>query len=103
MSFELTLGPHPAVARCPIEPSKQLKDDKGNPVPLLEDHKSIRMKGVLVGYVLPGNKISLIRPESQLTKPVVAAIKELVAKELGAEVKSTHAVPPAKKPKVSEE
>lgn len=99
MTFELTLTDHPAIARHPIRKNEQLMDENGKPVPLLPDQKAIRMAGVMIGYVLPGNKISLIRPASQLTAPVVKAIEELVAAESGKEVAQVKAVSKPKKPK----
>ncbi len=82
MELEITITEHPATANHPIRTNEKLVVD-GKPVPLLPDHKAVRLDGFIVAYVLPNRRVSYIVPEAKLTKPVVDAIQAKVEAELG--------------------
>lgn len=89
--FNLSLDVHPATADHPFNRGEKLSNSSGERVPLITDQCCIRFDGVMVGYVMSNLTISLIVPESQLTEPVVSAIKEMVS-QLG-DVPKVNAVP----------
>lgn len=89
--FDLELRNHPAVQRHPLDRSKPLIDNDGDPVPLLPDHRAIYFERRLIAYVVPSGAISFIIPASKLGRPLMDAAAELVGQEFK-EVPSVNAV-----------
>lgn len=79
-----------------------LFDNDGKPVPLFPDQRAITFEGRYVGYVNAKGDIAFIVPETQLTAPVVAEARALVAKEFQAGGKC-HIVPDVVEPEEDDE
>lgn len=88
MELNLTIGPHPAVASHPTRRKEKLTID-GKPVPLLPEHRSVRIDGIdgrVIAYVSSpkeGRNLSFIIPAARLGPVVMEEARKLVEKELG--------------------
>ncbi len=80
---------HPAQARHPIS-NAPLFDDDGKPVPLLTDHRAIRLDDFVIGYASK-HGITFIVPINKVPDWVYKTAVDLVSKEFG-EVPNVSAV-----------
>lgn len=83
--FKVELRNHLAQARHPFT-KEPLFDDKGEPVPLFPEQRSIFVDGVFCGYVgePPKRGIMFTRPRSQLGEMLIKEVERAVAESFGA-------------------